>query len=45
MLIHRIALDDNHDSVVLACAKAIQCILSCDANEKFFNITEVGFIK
>lgn len=36
----RIALDDNHDSVVLACAKAIQCILSCDINEKFFNITE-----
>ncbi|KAJ0960765.1 hypothetical protein J5N97_001365 [Dioscorea zingiberensis] len=36
----RIALDDNHDSVVLACAKVIQCILSCDLNEKFFNTLE-----
>ncbi|PKA59000.1 hypothetical protein AXF42_Ash001093 [Apostasia shenzhenica] len=36
----RIALDDNHDSVVLACAKAIQCILSCDMNENFFNVAE-----
>ncbi|KAM0933508.1 putative RNA polymerase II-associated protein [Dioscorea sansibarensis] len=36
----RIALDDNHDSVVLACAKVLQCILSCDVNEKFFDILE-----
>ncbi|KAH0449329.1 hypothetical protein IEQ34_023129 [Dendrobium chrysotoxum] len=36
----RIALDDNHNSVVLACAKVIQCILSCDMNESFFNVAE-----
>uniref|UniRef100_A0A6V7QRL3 Transcriptional elongation regulator MINIYO n=1 Tax=Ananas comosus var. bracteatus TaxID=296719 RepID=A0A6V7QRL3_ANACO len=36
----RIALDDNHDSVVLACAKVIQLILSCDMNENFFDISE-----
>ncbi|KAF3965968.1 hypothetical protein CMV_009890 [Castanea mollissima] len=36
----RISLDDNHNSVVLACAKVIQCILSCDVNENFFEISE-----
>ncbi|XP_057966389.1 transcriptional elongation regulator MINIYO [Malania oleifera] len=36
----RMALDDNHNSVVLACAKVIQCILSCDMNENYFNISE-----
>lgn len=36
----RISLDDNHNSVVLACAKVIQCILSCDLNEKFFDVLE-----
>ncbi|KAF8406781.1 hypothetical protein HHK36_008873 [Tetracentron sinense] len=36
----RMALDDNHISVVLACAKVIQCILSCDLNENFFDISE-----
>ncbi|XP_020585020.1 transcriptional elongation regulator MINIYO [Phalaenopsis equestris] len=36
----RIALDDNHHSVVLACAKVIQSILSCDMNEGFFNVAE-----
>ncbi|GAB4853111.1 hypothetical protein Ancab_017295 [Ancistrocladus abbreviatus] len=36
----RIALDDNHDSVVLACAKVIECVLACDENETFFHITE-----
>ncbi|CAI9782026.1 unnamed protein product [Fraxinus pennsylvanica] len=36
----RISLDDNHNSVVLACAKAIQSVLSCDINENFFNISE-----
>ncbi|KAF3434785.1 hypothetical protein FNV43_RR21871 [Rhamnella rubrinervis] len=36
----RICLDDNHSSVVLACAKVIQCILSCDANENFFDLLE-----
>lgn len=38
----RMSLDDNHISVILACAKVIQCILSCDVNECFFNISEVG---
>ncbi|XP_048492898.1 transcriptional elongation regulator MINIYO isoform X2 [Beta vulgaris subsp. vulgaris] len=36
----RLALDDNHSSVVLASAKLIQCILACDVNEKFFNLLE-----
>uniref|UniRef100_A0A5B7BRB8 Transcriptional elongation regulator MINIYO n=1 Tax=Davidia involucrata TaxID=16924 RepID=A0A5B7BRB8_DAVIN len=36
----RMSLDDNHNSVVLACAKVIQCTLSCDFNESFFNISE-----
>lgn len=36
-------LDDNHSSVVLACAKVIQCALSCDLNENFFEISEVQF--
>ncbi|XP_010272317.1 PREDICTED: transcriptional elongation regulator MINIYO [Nelumbo nucifera] len=36
----RMALDDNHISVVLACAKVIQCILSCEMNENFFDISE-----
>ncbi|XP_042491109.1 transcriptional elongation regulator MINIYO [Macadamia integrifolia] len=36
----RMALDDNHTSVVLACAKVIQCALSCDMNEIFFDISE-----
>ncbi|KAG1335442.1 putative transcriptional elongation regulator MINIYO [Cocos nucifera] len=39
-LIQRVALDDNHDSVVLACAKVLQSILSCEINENFFNIKE-----
>lgn len=41
---YRIALDDNHDSVVLACAKVMQSILSCEINENFFNIKEVELI-
>ncbi|KAL5856177.1 hypothetical protein ACOSQ4_005979 [Xanthoceras sorbifolium] len=36
----RISLDDNHDSVVLACLKVIQCTLSCDLNEYFFDTSE-----
>ncbi|EXB94574.1 hypothetical protein L484_022891 [Morus notabilis] len=36
----RICLDDNHNSVVLVCAKVIQCILTCDVNESFFNFSE-----
>lgn len=37
----RMALDDNHASVVLACAKVIQCLLSCSLNENFFDLMEV----
>ncbi|KAI4297816.1 hypothetical protein L6164_037681 [Bauhinia variegata] len=36
----RICLDDNHYSVVLACAKVVQCVLSYDVNEKFFDVSE-----
>ncbi|KAJ9189497.1 hypothetical protein P3X46_000782 [Hevea brasiliensis] len=36
----RMCLDDNHSSVVLACARVIQCALSCDLNENFFDILE-----
>ncbi|WOK97017.1 hypothetical protein Cni_G05725 [Canna indica] len=36
----RIALDDNHDSVVLACVKAIQSLLSIEINENFFDTSE-----
>lgn len=37
------SLDDNHDSVVLACAKVIQAALCCDINESFFDISEVEY--
>ncbi|XVE85990.1 hypothetical protein DITRI_Ditri18aG0000100 [Diplodiscus trichospermus] len=36
----RMSLDDNHNSVVLASAKVIQCILSCDLNGNFFDFLE-----
>ncbi|CAI9275749.1 unnamed protein product [Lactuca saligna] len=36
----RMCLDDNHNSVVIACARVIQCVLSYDFNEHFFNISE-----
>ncbi|KAL1190192.1 Transcriptional elongation regulator MINIYO [Cardamine amara subsp. amara] len=36
----RMALDDNHTNVVLACVKVIQCLLSCSLNENFFDILE-----
>ncbi|KAK4788881.1 hypothetical protein SAY86_020200 [Trapa natans] len=36
----RMSLDDNHNSVVLACTRVIQCILSCDLNEHFFDFLE-----
>ncbi|XP_023635208.1 transcriptional elongation regulator MINIYO [Capsella rubella] len=36
----RMALDDNHTSVVLASVKVIQCLLSCSLNENFFDILE-----
>ncbi|KAG8371789.1 hypothetical protein BUALT_Bualt13G0124700 [Buddleja alternifolia] len=34
------SLDDNHNSIVLACAKAIQSALSFDMNEIIFDISE-----
>ncbi|XP_050108271.1 transcriptional elongation regulator MINIYO-like [Malus sylvestris] len=36
----RICLDDNHNNVVLACAKVLHRILSCDVNENFFDVSE-----
>ncbi|KAA3465497.1 transcriptional elongation regulator MINIYO [Gossypium australe] len=36
----RMSLDDNHNSVVLATAKVIQCVLSCDINQSFFDLLE-----
>ncbi|XVF67994.1 hypothetical protein PTKIN_Ptkin10aG0166800 [Pterospermum kingtungense] len=36
----RMSLDDNHNSVVLASAKIIQSILSCDLNGNFFDFLE-----
>lgn len=39
----RICLDDNNNSVVLACAKLIDCILTCNLNEDVFDISEVSF--
>ncbi|PNY05414.1 RNA polymerase II-associated protein [Trifolium pratense] len=36
----RICLDDNHNSVVMACAKVVQSALSCDVNENYFDISE-----
>ncbi|KAK6805994.1 hypothetical protein RDI58_003779 [Solanum bulbocastanum] len=39
-LLLRMYLDDNHNSVVLACARAIQCALTFEINEEFFEIVE-----
>ncbi|XP_015694222.2 transcriptional elongation regulator MINIYO [Oryza brachyantha] len=36
----RMSLDDNHDSVVLTCAKVINVMLSYDLNETYFNFLE-----
>ncbi|RZC71561.1 hypothetical protein C5167_034741 [Papaver somniferum] len=36
----RMALDDNHISVVLASVKVIHCLLSCDMNERFFDLSQ-----
>eukprot|EP01018_Ginkgo_biloba_P015897 Gb_24051 [translate_table: standard] len=36
----RMALDDAHTTVVAACAKVLQCLLSCTANEYYFNLSE-----
>ena len=41
LFVCRICLDDNHYSVALACAKVIQCILTCDVNENYFDLSEV----
>ena len=35
------ALDDNHDSVVLSCAKVVNVMLSCEFNESYFEFSEV----
>ncbi|ERN00390.1 transcriptional elongation regulator MINIYO isoform X2 [Amborella trichopoda] len=37
----RMALDDNHVSVVLACARVIQRVLSYEMNEQFFDLTKL----
>ncbi|KAE8724924.1 F-box protein SKIP23-like isoform X1 [Hibiscus syriacus] len=34
----RMSLDDNHNSVVLASAKVIQCILSCDIIQNYYDL-------
>ncbi|XP_076942172.1 transcriptional elongation regulator MINIYO-like [Bidens hawaiensis] len=36
----RMCLDDNHNSVVIACARVIQCALSYNFNELLFDISE-----
>ncbi|CAD6336490.1 unnamed protein product [Miscanthus lutarioriparius] len=36
----RMALDDNHDSVVLSCAKVVNVMLSCEFNESYFEFSE-----
>ncbi|XP_029126691.1 transcriptional elongation regulator MINIYO isoform X2 [Cajanus cajan] len=38
----RMCLDDNHNSVVLACGKVVQCVLSCDANENYCDISDIA---
>ena len=38
------SLDDNHESVVLACAKVINVMLSYDMNEIYFDYSEVTFL-
>ncbi|KAL8151359.1 hypothetical protein V2J09_021167 [Rumex salicifolius] len=39
-LLLRLCLDDNHDSVVLACAKTIQCTLAYEWTEEFFDVSD-----
>lgn len=39
----RICLDDNHNNVVLTCAKTILSAISCDVNNTFFDLSEVWF--
>ncbi|AQL04127.1 transcriptional elongation regulator MINIYO isoform X2 [Zea mays] len=36
----RMALDDNHDSVVLSCTKVVNVMLSCEFNESYFEFSE-----
>lgn len=38
------SLDDNHDSVVLSCAKLINVMLSFEFNESYFESSEVTLI-
>ena len=38
------ALDDNHDSVVLSCAKVINAMLSFEFNESYFESLEVTLL-
>ncbi|KAF3792975.1 Transcriptional elongation regulator MINIYO [Nymphaea thermarum] len=37
----RMALDDNHASVLVACTKVIHCILCCNLNEYYFLLSEL----
>ncbi|KAJ7537179.1 hypothetical protein O6H91_12G101700 [Diphasiastrum complanatum] len=36
----RLALDDSHATVVAACGKALQALLSCSSNEYYFHLLE-----
>lgn len=38
------SLDDNHDSVVLTCAKVINAMLSYEMNEMYFDVLEVTLL-
>lgn len=40
----RLALDDTHTTVVVSCAKALQALLSCSANNAIFDLHEVIFL-
>lgn len=42
-IVCRISLDDNHNNVVLNCAKAILSAMSCDMNNILFDMLEVEF--
>lgn len=42
-IVCRISFDDNHNSVVLNCAKAILSALSYDTNKILFDMLEVEF--
>lgn len=40
----RLALDDTHTTVVVSCAKALQALLGCSANNAIFELHEVIFV-